>query len=77
MKLDPPCGPLREIHGPVGEEGLTLTECQELEHRFWVAASTTLDERLSKLFERMRDVFAALGNDTDAMILHIKKEPSE
>jgi hypothetical protein len=60
---------ISEASGVVSVEALTLNECAILQHKMWLIAHTAMDEGDVTFFRRMEGVFAALTNDTSAIIL--------
>ena len=56
----------------VSDEAFTADELHWLQHQMWLLAQTTGSERLSTYASHAECVFAALTNDTDAIILHME-----
>lgn len=64
---------INENEGVVSDEAFTLEELSVLQHHCWMQAQATLSQKRFELLTRLENIFAALGNDTDAIILHVKE----
>lgn len=67
---------ISECELTVSDEAFTSDQLHWLQHQMWMLANTTLSERLSNTASQMESILAALTNDTDAVILHMKKDPA-
>jgi hypothetical protein len=61
----------------VSDEAFTGDELAWLHDQMWLLASTTKSERLAAFASHAQCVFAALNNDTDAIILRRSDENNE
>ncbi len=59
-------------NGVISDEALTSDECSALAYKFWLLSQTTVNQKKADLYARMHSTFAALTNDTAAIILHMK-----
>lgn len=57
--------------GCLSDEAFTLEELSVLQEHAW--SHTDIQNPRAELFKRLEDIFAALGNDTDAIVLHVKE----
>lgn len=56
--------------GMISAEPFTFDELHWLQHQMWLLANTTVSEKHAAFAAHAECVFAALTNDTDAIILH-------